>query len=126
MVGGPSSACPTPSRSQQTPGDILPNESSGADSAQQEVAELRQQLQAMKKRAITIMDQYRKSSEREKIALRQAQEALKLKETTVAEALQANARENCMLELMTDASEDMAGTLHFSLLFPRHYLYILS
>jgi F0F1-type ATP synthase membrane subunit b/b' len=81
------------------------------------MAELRQQLQAMKKQAITIMDQSRKSSEREKIALGQAQEARKLKETAVAEALQATARENCMLELMTDASEDMAGTLQFSFNF---------
>jgi hypothetical protein len=62
VAGGPSSACPAPSRSQQTPGDIFPDDSSGADSAQQKMAELRQQLQAMKKQAITIMDQSRKSS----------------------------------------------------------------
>jgi hypothetical protein len=117
VVDGPLSACPAPSRSQQTPGDILPDDSSGADSAQQEMAELRQQLQAMKKQAITIMDQSRKSSDREKIALRQAQEAMKLKEIAVAEALQAIARENCMLELMTDASGDMAGTLHLFYFF---------
>jgi hypothetical protein len=40
----------------------------------------------MKKQAITIMDQSRKSSERENAALRRAQEALELKETAVAEA----------------------------------------
>jgi hypothetical protein len=65
----------------------------------------------MKKQTITVMDQSRKSSEREKIALRQAHEALELKETAVPEALQATARENYMLELLTDASLDMAGML---------------
>ena len=55
------------------------------------------------------MDQSRKSSEREKISLQQAQEALELKETAVAEALRATSRENYMLELLTDASPDMAG-----------------
>ena len=59
------------------------------------------------------MDQSRKSSEREKIALRQAHESLELKEIAVAEALQAAARENYMLELLTDASLDMAGMLRF-------------
>jgi hypothetical protein len=66
----------------------------------------------MKKHAVTIMDQSRKSSDREKAALRQAQEALELKETTVAEALRATTRANYMLDLMTEASQDMAGTLH--------------
>ncbi|KAK1610242.1 hypothetical protein QYE76_033915 [Lolium multiflorum] len=56
------------------------------------------------------MDQSRKSSEREKIALQQAQEALVLKETTVAEAAQAVSREDYMLDLMPDASLDMAGS----------------
>ena len=59
------------------------------------------------------MDQSRKSSEREKTALRQAQEALELKEVAVAEALQATARETYMLDLMADASLDMAGMLRF-------------
>jgi hypothetical protein len=71
----------------------------------------------MKKQAITVMDQSRKSSEREKTALQQAQEALVLKEIAVAEALQATTRENYMLDLMTDAGLDMAGTFHFPLLF---------
>jgi F0F1-type ATP synthase membrane subunit b/b' len=84
-----------------------------ADSIQQELAELRQQLQAMKKQAITIMDQSRKSSEREKIALRQAQDALELEEIVVAEASQGTSRENYMLDLMTDATLDMAGMLRF-------------
>jgi hypothetical protein len=43
----------------------------------------------MKKQSLIVMDQSRKSSERAKIALQQAQEALDLKESAVAEALQA-------------------------------------
>ena len=113
----PSSASPAASHSKRIPGDVFLDDSSCADSIQQELTELRQQLQAMKKQAITVMDQSHKSFEREKTALRQAQEALELKETAVAEALQATTRDNYMLELMTDASLDMAGTLHlFSLL----------
>ena len=65
----------------------------------------------MKKQALVIMEQSRKSSEKEKIALQQAQEALALKEVAVTEAAQATSREDYMLQLMTDASLDMAGTL---------------
>jgi hypothetical protein len=46
----------------------------------------------MKKQALMIMDQSRKSSEKEKLALHQAQEALALKEAAVTEAAQAAAR----------------------------------
>jgi hypothetical protein len=70
--------------------------------------ELRQQLQAMTKQTLTIMDQSQKSSEKEKLALQQAQEALALKEAAVTEAAQAASREDYMLQLMTDASLDMA------------------
>jgi tRNA U34 5-carboxymethylaminomethyl modifying GTPase MnmE/TrmE len=55
--------------------------------------ELRQQLQSMKKQALVIMEQCRKSSEREKLALQQAQEALVLKEAAVTEAVEATSRE---------------------------------
>jgi hypothetical protein len=57
------------------------------------------------------MEQSRKSSEKEKQALQQAQEAITLKEAAVAEAAQATSREDYMLQLMTDASLDMAGML---------------
>jgi predicted PhzF superfamily epimerase YddE/YHI9 len=63
----------------------------------------------MKKQSIIVMDQSRKSSEREKIALQQVQEALNLKESAVAEALWATSRENYMLELLNDASLDMTS-----------------
>jgi hypothetical protein len=86
-AGGPSSASPVTSRPQRIPGDILLDDSSCADSTQQGLAKLRQQLQAMKKQAIPVMDQSRKSSECDKTALRQAQEALELKEAALAEAL---------------------------------------
>jgi hypothetical protein len=57
------------------------------------------------------MEQSRKSSEREKFALQQAQEALVLKEAAVTEATEAASQENHMLQLMNDAGLDMAGTL---------------
>jgi hypothetical protein len=65
----------------------------------------------MKKQILVIMEQSRKSAEREKIALQQAQEALTCKEAAVTDAAQAASRENYMLELMNDASLDMAGML---------------
>jgi hypothetical protein len=113
-AAGPSAASPTASRSTRTPADIFLDNSSCADSVQQELAELRQQLQPMKKQVVTVMDQSRKSSEREKAALRQAQEALELKECAVADALRATAREDYMLELMTEACQDMVGVVYLS------------
>ncbi|KAK1678032.1 hypothetical protein QYE76_038880 [Lolium multiflorum] len=83
---------------------------SSNDDLSQELSELRKQLQSMKKQVVLAMDQSRKSSEREKIALQQAQEALALKEIAVAEVAQAVSREDYILNLMTDASLDMAGS----------------
>jgi hypothetical protein len=65
----------------------------------------------MKRQAIIIMDRFRKSSEQEKVALQQAKEALSLRDTAVAEAALATSREDYMLDLITDASLDMAGML---------------
>ncbi|KAK1648690.1 hypothetical protein QYE76_066495 [Lolium multiflorum] len=56
------------------------------------------------------MEQSRKSSEREKIALQQAQDAISEKDSAIAEAAAATSRENFMLQLLTDASLDMAGS----------------
>jgi hypothetical protein len=83
----------------------------GSSSAAQneDLNELRQQLQSMKKQALVIMEQSQKSSEREKVALHQAQEAIAAKEVAVAEATQAASRENSMFELMTESSLEMAG-----------------
>ena len=58
-----------------------------------------------------MMEQSRKSSEREKIALQQAQDAIVAKEAAVSEAEKATTRENSMLELMNEASVDMSGML---------------
>ncbi|KAK1619857.1 hypothetical protein QYE76_025374 [Lolium multiflorum] len=55
-----------------------------------------------------LMEQSRKSSEREKVALQQAQDAITEKDAAVAEAAAATSRENFMLQLLTDASLDMA------------------
>ncbi|KAK1647680.1 hypothetical protein QYE76_065485 [Lolium multiflorum] len=81
----------------------------GLKSSAEDLEELRQQLQSTKKQSIVLMEQSRKSSEREKIALQQAQDAISEKDS-VAEAAAATSRENFMLQLLTDASLDMAGS----------------
>jgi hypothetical protein len=81
------------------------------------MADLRQQLQAMKKQVVTVMDHSHKSSDCEQAALRQAQEALELKEYAAVNASRSSQRESYMLDLMTDASQDMAGTLLLSCCF---------
>jgi microcystin-dependent protein len=55
------------------------------------------------------MEQSRKSSEKEKVSLQQAKDAIAEKEAAVSEAAEASARENYMLQLMTDSSLDMTG-----------------
>jgi hypothetical protein len=80
----------------------------------QEIADLQQQLQSMKKQTVIVLDQSRKSSDREQAALRQAQEAHELKEMATAKTTRSAQRESCMLNLMTDASQDMAGMLLLS------------
>jgi hypothetical protein len=64
----------------------------------------------MKRQAVVVMDQSRKSLDRERAALQQVQEALKLKDDATAEASQASQRENYVLDLMADAGQDMLGT----------------
>ena len=114
-AAGPSNISPAVSHSARAAGDVFLDDSSCVSSMHQELADLRQQLQAMKKQAITVMDQSRKSSDRERAALRQAREALELKESAAVDASRAIKRENYMLDLMTDASQDMAGMLCCSL-----------
>jgi hypothetical protein len=77
----------------------------------------------MKKQAVTVMDQSRKSSDREQTALRQAQEALELKESATAIASRVARRESYMLDLMTDAGQDMAGNASFIFLIRRYFSY---
>lgn len=60
-----------------------------------------------------LMEQSRKSSEREKVALQQAQDAISEKDSAVAEAAATTSRENFMLQLLTNASLDMAGVFHY-------------
>jgi hypothetical protein len=64
----------------------------------------------MKKQTLAMMEQSRKASEGEKLALQQAQEAITAKDAAVSEAKGAATRENSMLELMLEASADMLGT----------------
>ncbi|KAK1616298.1 hypothetical protein QYE76_021815 [Lolium multiflorum] len=75
----------------------------------EELKELRVQLQSVKKQSLILMEQSRESSEKEKIALQRAQDAISERDTAVAEADAAASRENSMLQLLTDASLDMAG-----------------
>ena len=105
----PADAFPTTSYSKKAPVDDEFAEDSSSRGSTQYLAELRQQLQSMKKQALIIMEQSRKSSEKEKIALQQAQDAIAAKEDAVAAAAEASRRENYMLELMIDSSLDMAG-----------------
>ncbi|KAK1647346.1 hypothetical protein QYE76_065151 [Lolium multiflorum] len=74
----------------------------------EELKELRVQLQSVKKQSLILMEQSRESSEKEKIALQRAQDAISERDTAVAEADAAASRENSMLQLLTDASLDMA------------------
>jgi hypothetical protein len=121
-AANPSDASPTTSYSRGVPADDFAADSSCAVPSQ-ELSELRQQLQAMKRQAVVIMDQSRKSLERERAALQQAQETLELKETATAEALCVANREEYMLDLLTDASLDMAGKRYLFIL-PCTYPYV--
>jgi hypothetical protein len=113
---GFSDALPATSHSRKTSVDDFFEDSSSADPLR-ELNELRQQLQLIKKQTLVVMEQSRKSSKHEWSALQQAQEALKLKDDAIAKASRASERENYMLDLMTDASQDMSGTCPWFLFF---------
>lgn len=103
---------PTSSFSKKTPVDDNLIEGSSSKHSSQDLQELRQQLQSMKKQMLVLMEQSRRSSEREKFALQQAQDAMVVEDAAVAEATEASSRENYMLQLMTNASLDMTCMLH--------------
>jgi microcystin-dependent protein len=86
-----------------------PLEGSSNKHSSEDLQELRQQLQSMKKQTLAMMEKSRQASEREEIALQQAKETIAAKDAAVAEAAEASSRENYMLQLMTDASLDMTG-----------------
>ncbi|KAM0839812.1 hypothetical protein ACQ4PT_060052 [Festuca glaucescens] len=102
-----SPAAPQPAK---IPENISSDASSVPDSMKREMEELRQQLQLLKKQTMTALEQARKSSDREQTALLQAQESLKSEKAATAKAIRSAERENYMLDLMTDASQDMAGS----------------
>jgi hypothetical protein len=106
---GYSDTSPAASHSMKIPESASLDVSSCPASTQKELAELRQQLQLMKKQTMIALEQSRKSSDREQAALRQAQESLDLKDAATANAARSAQHENYMLDLMTDASQDMAG-----------------
>jgi hypothetical protein len=68
-TSGPLDALPATSRSSKNHVDDIIEDSSNVDLSQ-ELSDLQQHLQSMKKQAVVIMDQSRKSSEQEKVALR--------------------------------------------------------
>jgi hypothetical protein len=96
--------------------------SSCPGSIDQEIADPRQQLQSMKKQTVTVLEQSRKSSDREQAALRQAHETLELKEIATANATRFAQCESYMLDLMTDASQGMARMLLLSRCFLTDFL----
>ncbi|KAK1666276.1 hypothetical protein QYE76_054435 [Lolium multiflorum] len=106
---GPSDVFPS-SLLKKTPASVEFVENSSSDNSTEDLEELRQQLQSVKKQSLMLMEQSRKSSEREKIALQQAQAAIAEKDSAVAEAAAASSRENSTLQLLIDASLDMAGS----------------
>lgn len=79
-------------------------------STQMEMEDLRQQIQMLKNQAMIALDQGRKSLEREKLASLEAQKSANLEQIATAEATRAAEREQYMIELMTTASQDVAGT----------------
>ena len=112
---GCSDASPAVPQPTKIPENVSSDASSVPDSMKREMEELQQQLQLLKKQTMTALDQARKSSDREQTALLQAHESLKLEGAATAKATCSAERENYILDLMTDASQDMAGTLPFSL-----------
>jgi hypothetical protein len=67
---------------------------------------------------MTALEQERKSLDREQTALRRAQESVEPEKTATSSAACSVQRENYMFDLMTNASQHMAGTF-FHLSIPR-------
>ncbi|KAK1627642.1 hypothetical protein QYE76_001957 [Lolium multiflorum] len=112
---GPSDVFPS-SLLKKNPTSVEFVENSSINNSTEDLEELRQQLQSVKKQSLMLMEQSRKSSEREKIALQQTQAVIAEKDSAVAEAAAASSRENSMLQLLIDASLDMADARLFPLM----------
>ena len=65
----------------------------------------------LKKQAMTALDQAKKSSDRERAAILQAEQSAEFERSATLKLAQAGSREEYMLELMTTASQDVAGAL---------------
>ncbi|KAK1664679.1 hypothetical protein QYE76_052838 [Lolium multiflorum] len=84
-IPGPSEVFPSSlSKKSSIPVNLV-DDSSSKDLTE-ELKELRVQLQSVKKQSLMLMEQSRGSSQREKIALQQAQDAMTEKDAAVAEA----------------------------------------
>jgi hypothetical protein len=108
----PPDAAPASSLSKKVRNNDNFFEGSSSIPLSEDLQELRQQLQSLKKQSLMLMEQSRESSQREKVALQQVQDAMAERDAAVAEAGAAASRENSMLQLLTDASLDMAGKFH--------------
>jgi hypothetical protein len=72
------------------------------------------------------MEQSHQSSERENIAIQQAQETLTLPEDASTEVAQAVSREKYLRDMMAAASLEMTGKFHYSRFFHAYrYLFVL-
>jgi TolA-binding protein len=119
-TAGPSPATPATSCSDEVLVKAQAVGISDTHSMEEELGDLRRQLRDLKKQSLIVMEQSRKSSDREKAAFQQVEEARKLKDAAQAEAAKSASREEYMLQLLSDASEDIAGMLL------RQFLYVLS
>ena len=74
-----------------------------------ESEELHHQLQLFKTQAVAALDQIRKATEHADAAALQANRASALEAAATLRASRAKTREDYMIELMTRASQDVAG-----------------
>jgi multidrug efflux pump subunit AcrA (membrane-fusion protein) len=110
----------------ETSATVASNAPVASHSIEAEMEELRQQVQLLKKQTVTTLDQAKKSFEHEQAALLQAQNSLDLEKAATLKATRAVECENYMLDLMTDASEDMAGALSFSSCHTKYFFLTIA
>ncbi|KAK1611346.1 hypothetical protein QYE76_035019 [Lolium multiflorum] len=87
-IPGPSEVFPSPPL-EKTSVAVNFVEESVSKTLAEDLKELQQQLQYVKKQSLMLMEQSRKSSEKEKVALQQAQDAIIDKDAAIAEAATA-------------------------------------
>jgi hypothetical protein len=101
------------SKPTETSSSAASNALVASHSIETKMEELRQQVQMLKRQTVTALDQANNSYELEQAALLEAQKSVDLEKAATLKATRSAERENYMLDLITDASEDMAGALFF-------------